>query len=101
MKIKKGDNVLIMKGKDRGRKGKVLRVFVRSQKVMVEGIGMRKKHVRAKRQGEKGQVIEQASPIFVSNVKLICPKCQKAARVGIKVEGKTKYRVCKECKSAL
>src|SRR3989344_3755624 len=97
MKIKKGDNVLIVKGKDRGRKGKVLRVFVQSSKVMVEGIAVRKKHVRAKRQGEKGQVVEQASPIFISNVKLICPKCQKATRVGLKIEGlqgsrKTKLR---------
>ncbi len=101
MKIKKGDNVLIMKGKDRGRKGKVLRVFPQAKRVLVEGIGMRKKHVRAKRQGEKGQVVEQASPIFVSNVKLICPKCQKAARVGLKIEGKAKLRICKQCKGTI
>ena len=101
MKIKKGDNVLIMSGKDKGRKGKVLRVLPQKEKVMVEGIAMRKKHVRAKRQGEKGQVVEQAGFIFVANVKLLCPKCGKASRFGYKIDGKNKYRVCKQCQGTI
>lgn len=101
MKIKKGDNVLITKGKDRGKKGKVLRVFPRDQKLMIEGLNMRKKHIRAKRAGEKGQMIEQATPVQVSNVKLICTKCGKATRVGGKIIAEKKVRICKICKEEL
>ncbi len=97
MKIKKDDIVLIISGKDRNRKGKVLDAFPREEKIAVEGINIRKKHVRPKKQGEKGQVVETPGPISVSNVKLICSKCGKATRVGYKVEGKKKYRVCKKC----
>ena len=97
MKVKKGDQVLIISGKDRGRKGKVMEVLPRKEKVIVEGINLRKKHVKPKKSGEKGQVIEMPSPFSVSDVKLICSKCGKAVRVGCKVEGKKKYRICKKC----
>ena len=97
MKIRKNDQVLIISGKDRNRKGKVLDVFPRQERIMVEGINIRKKHVRPKKTGEKGQIVETPGSISVSNVKLFCPKCHKAARVGYKIEGKRKYRVCKKC----
>jgi len=97
MKIKKGDTVLIITGKDRGRKGKVLQVFPKEQKVIVEGINLRKKHMKPKKSGEKGQIIEMPAPFSVSNLKLICPKCGKAVRIGYKKEGKRKYRICKKC----
>jgi large subunit ribosomal protein L24 len=97
MKIKKGDKVLIISGKDRGRKGKVLKAFPKERKILVEGINLVKKHQRARRLGEKGQIIQLPKPIDVSNAKLICPKCEKATRVGYKiVEGK-KFRICKKC----
>ena len=97
MKIKKNDQVLIISGKDRGRKGKVLSAFPSEQKIMVEAINIRKKHVRPKKSGEKGQIVEMPGLISVSNAKLICPKCGKATKVGYKVEAKKKYRVCKKC----
>ncbi len=97
MKIKKGDTILIISGKDRLRKGKVLKVFSKERKVIVEGVNLRKKHVKQKRAGEKGQIIEMPAPIDVSNLKLICSKCGKATRVGYKyIKGK-KERVCKNC----
>lgn len=97
MKIKKNDQVLIISGKSRGRKGKVLEVFPKKEKIIVEGVEVRKKHVKPKKSGEKGQIIEAPAPIFVSNVKLICPKCGKATRVGYEIAKKKKYRICKKC----
>jgi len=97
MKIKKGDTVLIISGKDRGRKGKVLGSFPKENRILVEGINLRKKHQRPRRAGEKGQIITLPAPIDISNVKLICSKCGKPTRVGFKiVEGK-KFRICKKC----
>ena len=102
MRIKKGDTVLIISGKDRGRKSKVLEALPKERKVVVEGINLRKKHVRPRRMGEKGQIIEMPAPVDVSNVKLICPKCGKATRVGYKIISdakgqKSKVRICKKC----
>ena len=98
MKIHKGDTVLIISGKDRGRKGKVIEALPKERKLVVEGINLRKKHMKAKRSGEKGQIIEMPAPLDVSNVKLICQKCGKATRVGYRIEGKKKYRICKKCR---
>ena len=119
MKIRKGDQVLIIKGKDRGKKGKVLRGFPKKNQVLVEGVNIKKKHRRPRREGEKGEIVEVPAPIDVSKVKLICPKCGKPTRVGYKVnlnlpEGsrrggasgagknqKSKVRICKKCKKEL
>lgn len=101
MKIKKDDTVIIISGKDRGRKGKVLESFPKKDKVSVEGINLVKKHRRPKNEREKGQVVELVKPIDVSNVKLICPKCGKSTRVAYKVVGKKKYRICNKCKQEL
>ena len=97
MKIKKGDIILIMAGKDKGRKGKVLRTLPGEAMVVVEGMNIRKKHRKPKRSGEKGQVIEMPAPFSVSAVQFICTKCGKAARLGYRIEGQKKYRVCKKC----
>ncbi len=97
MKIKKGDTVLIIAGKYRGKKGKVVKVIPRANKITVEGINLVKKHVKPKREGEKGQVIEVAFPFDASNAKVICPKCGQPTRVGCKVEKNRKYRFCKKC----
>ncbi len=109
MKIKKNDLVIMIAGKDKGRKGKILKAFPKQKKVIVEGLNLLKKHVRPKKQGEKGQVIEFPRAVDVSNVKLICPKCKKPTRIGYKiVESKnpknkrnTKYRICKRCKAEI
>jgi len=98
MKVKKGDLVLITAGKDKGRTGKILKSLPKELKILVEGINFKKKHVRPKREGEKGQVVEIPAALNVSNVKLICSKCGKATRVGYTVDKDIKKRICKKCK---
>lgn len=101
MKIKKGDNVLIIKGKDRGKTGKVIKALPKENKVVIEGLNLVKKHIKPRRQGEKGKIVEIPRPIYVSNVKLICPNCNKPTRVGYKFEGEEKYRYCKKCQQLI
>lgn len=117
-KIKKGDKVQIIAGKDRlkrtknGKKttkanqGKVLQVLPELGKVVVEGLNTRFKHIRPRQQGESGQRIEYPSPVEISNVMLVCPKCNKPARIGYKQldsdqKGKNKIRICKKCGEAI
>lgn len=97
MKIKKGDTVLIISGKDRGKQGKILNVLPKEKKLVVEGANIRKKHTKPRKQGEKGQVVETPAAISFSNVKLICSKCGKPTRVGYKIIENKKYRICKKC----
>ena len=101
MKLKKGDSVLIIAGKDKGRTAKILKSLPKELKVLVEGINLKKKHVRPKKEGEKGQVVAIPAPMDVSNVKLVCPKCGKATRVGYITEKDVKSRICKKCKQAI
>ncbi len=99
MKIKKGDKVKILSGKDRGKKGRVLRVLPAENKIVVEGLNLSIKHVRPKREGEKGQRIKQAMPLNISKAMLICPRCKQPIRVGYKVlADKRKKRFCRKCK---
>jgi large subunit ribosomal protein L24 len=97
MKVKKGDTVLIISGKDKGKKGKVLRVLIDEKRIVIEGANLIKKHQKPKQSGEKGQMVEMPAPIDSSNVKLICSKCNKATRIGYKILNDNKYRVCKKC----
>lgn len=106
MHLKKGDNVKVIAGKDRGKSGKITQSFPNLDKVVVEGANVMKKHLRVRRQGDKGQIVEFSSPLTASNVMLICPKCGKPVRIGYKVltldGGKTKkVRTCKKCKEAI
>ena len=101
MKIKKGDKVLMIKGKDRGKTGAVLRVSPRDEVVVVEGLNMIKKRARARKGGEKGQIITVPRAVTASNVKLICSRCGKATRAGSKIEGDKKFRICIKCKQEL
>lgn len=102
MKIKKGDIVKIISGKDRGKQGKVTQVFPYEDKVVVEGVNTNKKHLPARKQSESGQVIEFFAPLQVAKVQLVCPKCGRITRVSYDVskEGK-KDRVCKKCKTSI
>lgn len=99
MKIKSGDNVKVLSGKDRGKIGKVLQVLLNKQKkeyfVVVEGVNMLKKHIRAGR-GQKGQIIELPAPVHMSNVMLVEAGTNKPTRVGFKIEGDDKKRVSKK-----
>ncbi len=99
MKIKRNDKVKIIAGKDKGKKGKVTKTIPKEYKVVVEGANVIKKHVKGKRSGEKGQIVSYSSPLDVSNVILICPKCGKETRVGYLVlKNEEKRRICKKCK---
>jgi len=97
MKIKKGDKVKIIAGKDRGREGVVEKVMPKRRKVVVTGYNLYKKHIRPRREGEKGGVIEIARPLDIAKIALICPKCKKATRVGYKIQGREKFRICRKC----
>jgi len=101
MKIKKGDNVKILSGKDRGKTGKVLRMSPDAGKALVEGLNLVKKHIRPRKQGEKGQRVSVPAAIDISNLMLVCSKCSKATRVGFKISEKEKFRICKKCGSEL
>ncbi len=96
MKIKKDDTVIVVSGKDKGKVGKVLRALPRMSRVIVAGVNVRKVHKRATRSGQKGQVIEQASPIHVSNVMISDPKNNKPSRVSIERKDGVRTRVAKK-----
>ena len=97
MKIKKDDKVVVLSGKDKGKQGKVLIADPKGAKVVVEGVNVATNHQNPRKQGEEGGIIKVETPIYVSKVQLVCPKCGKATRVGYKVENSKKTRVCKKC----
>jgi large subunit ribosomal protein L24 len=99
MKIHKNDTIKILAGKDRGKSGKVLKIFPKKKKVLIENLNIYKKHVRPKRQGEKGQTIFVPRPIDVSNAAIVCSSCGRAARIGYKMERGNKIRVCRKCRA--
>lgn len=101
MRIKKGDNVIMLSGKDRGKKGKILLAFPDSAKVVVEGLNLIKKHQRPKAQGQKGQIIQKERAVSVSAVQLVCSKCGRASRTGHKMSGDKKVRICKKCQAEI
>ncbi|MBI2677083.1 MAG: 50S ribosomal protein L24 [Candidatus Yanofskybacteria bacterium] len=100
MKIKKNDKVKMLSGKDRGKTGKVIFVLNKEDegaRVVVEGLNKIKKHQRPKKQGQKGQIVSVERAVAISTVQLVCPSCGKPTRVGQKIDGKNKTRVCKKC----
>ncbi len=101
MMIVKGDKVMIVKGKDRGKSNKVIRAIPKDHLVVIEGLNMRKKTIRPKKQGEKGQVVEIPWPMKTNNVMLVCGSCGKATRVGARLNGETKERYCKKCNAKI
>ena len=101
LKIKKGDTVLVMHGKDKGKKGKVVRIFPQTEKAMVEGVNQRIRHTRPRRAGEKGQRVHVTHPVWVSNLLVVCPSCGKGTRVEYRIGETSKTRMCKKCKADL
>lgn len=101
MNIRKGDTVKILAGKNRGKTGRVLKVFTESNLVTIDGVNVYKKHVRPKKQGEKGEVVSLVRPLQASNVQIVCPACSRSARVGFRIEGETKTRYCKKCNASI
>jgi len=100
LKIKIGDTVEIISGSERGTRGEVLRLLPRKRRVVVRGVNLRKKHQRqiqaAGRTMSPG-IIQFEAPIHVSNVMLVCPKCNEPARIGYQVDGKNRQRICRKC----
>ncbi len=98
MKIRKNDTVLVIAGKDRGKKGKVRQALPKEDKVVVEGVNMVKRHSRARGVARQAGIIQLEAPIHVSNVMLICNKCNKPARIGFRflADGR-KARICRSC----
>ncbi len=100
--VKAGDNVLILSGKDRGKQGKVIEVNSKIGKVLVEGVNMATKHVKPRSMNQQGGIIHQEAPLDASNVMLVCPKCKKPSRTGIKIlENGKKARTCKKCNEVI
>ncbi len=99
MKIRKGDKIIVISGKDAGRQGTVDRTYPKQQKILVTGINIAKKHIKKSEQTPQGGVADVPRSIQVSNVLLVCPKCKKHSTVGYKVEKGKKTRICNKCKS--
>lgn len=97
LNVKKDDTVLVISGKDKGAKGKVLVSLPQEERVIVQNVNMVTRHKKPRRQGEPGGRIKQEGTIHASNVMLVCPKCNKPTRVGHAFEGDKKVRVCKKC----
>ena len=101
MNVKKGDTVVVLSGKDKGKQGKVLGTVPSEAKVVVEGINMVTCHTKPRRQGEEGGIVKREAALYASKVQVVCPKCSKATRVAHKIENGKKTRVCKHCGAEL
>ena len=97
MKIKKDDKVVVLAGKDKGKQGKVLVADPKGGKVVVEGVNVATKHQKPQGQNKEGGIIKIETPLYVSKVQLVCPKCGTGTRVGYKLADGKKVRVCKKC----
>lgn len=95
MKFKKGDEIEIIAGKDKGKRGSILRVLPIAGQIVVEGMNIRKKHVKSRKEGRKGERIEISAPFFVSKAMLVCPHTGKLTRIGYRMEGGEKIRISK------
>ena len=101
MNVKKGDTVVVLSGKDRGKQGKVLGSVPKTSRVVVEGINMVTCHVQPRTQGETGGIVKREAAIASCKVQVVCPKCKKGTRVAHKIENGKSVRVCKHCGAAL
>ena len=102
MHVKRGDKVVVIAGKDKGKEGNVIAAFPEENKVIVEGVAVAKKHQKARMQGQASAIIDKEMPIDASNVMRVCPKCGKPARVGVKVfDDGSKAKYCKKCGETL
>ena len=101
MNIKKGDNVIVIAGNDKGKKAKVLRVMPAIGKAVVDGVGEVSRRGKPRKAGQKGQVITIFQPIDLSNIALFCGSCNKGTRIGSSMNGEKKQRVCVKCKGTI
>ncbi len=100
--LKVNDKVEVITGKDKGRVGKIIKVYKKSDKALVERINMIKRHTKARAEGQEGQIVDKEAPIHVSNLMLVCPKCTNTVRVARKtLDDGTKVRICKKCSESV
>ena len=97
MKLKKGDPVIVITGKDKGREGNVAQVLPTKNQVVVHGVNTAKKHLKARKANTQGGIIDKDMPIHISNVAILCGSCSNPTRVGYRFEGTDKIRVCRKC----
>ena len=101
MRIKKGDTVKILSGNDKDKTGEVLEVSPKTGKILVKGVNIRKKHIKPRKQGDEGGIISVECSIDSSKANVVCPKCNKATKVGFEIKKDEKIRVCKKCGAKL
>lgn len=102
LRVKKEDTVLVISGKEKGKKGRVLSVLPSKEGVIIEKVNIIKRHMKPSRKYTQGGIIEKEAPIHISNVMLICPKCNKPTRIGNRLlESGKKVRVCKKCQEVI
>ena len=101
MKLIKGDEVQIIKGKDKGKKGKIEKVFSKKDMVLIPGFNLYKRHMKSQSQKQKSEIITLTKPMSSANVRIICPKCKKMTRIGYKIDKDGKKRICSKCKKLL
>ena len=101
MRLKKGDTVKVLSGNDKGKTGEVLEVIPKTNKIVVKGVNVRKKHIKPRKQGEEGGIIPTECAIHSAKVNIVCPKCNKPTRIGYEMQKDEKVRVCKRCGNKL
>lgn len=101
IRVKKGDNVLIIAGKDKGKQGTIERVFPKLGKIVVTGVNITKRHLKPSRKNPHGGIIDKLSPIDVSNIVVICPRCSQPTKMSFKITAGQKMRLCRKCKESL
>ena len=101
MKLKKGDNIKVTKGKDKGKTGKIGKVLPKVGKVLVANVNLFKRHMKARSQNQPSEIITLTKPLAESNVVFVCPKCKKESWIGYKIEKGVKSRVCRKCDSEI
>ena len=101
MKLRIGDQVVVIAGKDKGKKGKITKVFPQKGKVIVEGINKYKRHMKKQSDKNPGGIVEIERAIWVDNIQIICPTCKKPSRVGYQINNQDKQRVCKKCQAPI
>lgn len=101
MKLKKGDEVKVTIGKDKGKTGKIEKVMPKENKILIQNVNLYKRHLKKRSQNEPSEIRTLTKPLSMSNVRLICPKCHLPTRVGFTIEGDKKQRICRKCKGEI
>ena len=101
MKLRKGDEVIITAGKDKGKKGKIEKILGKQNTVVLPGLNLYKRHLKKRDEKNPGGIVEFNRPVPIGNIALICPKCSKQTRIGYKISAKEKLRVCKKCQATI